>query len=226
MGQPLLVCARIEIIVFPPVLFARCRKWLALISSRNIISPRWMLYLLAAFGTESISIIFQEGCLSSRASVWKILEVGFNVLFQLCFFFSNCRFDTIYSINRVGFWNLKKKPRVFVRLEQDSLRVWTIENREGKRLAWINKRDCTFLWCNRLNVPFSVYTLPLIATYILLWRTKRTFITVIHRSWLRWQADFKETSRSKYPFQIERITHKINHSFFLRQTLITRYHYS
>lgn len=57
----------------------------------------------AAFGTESISIIFQEGCLSSRASVWKILEVGFNVLFQLCFFFSNCRFDTIYSINRVGF---------------------------------------------------------------------------------------------------------------------------
>lgn len=145
-------------------------------------------------------------------------------LLQLCFFFSDCRFDLFDQSCR--FLKFEEKSlKIFVRLEQDS-RVWTIENREGKRLAWINKRDCTFLWCSRLNVPFSVYTLPLIATYILLWRTKRTFITVIHRSWLRWQADFKETSRSKYPFQIERITHKINHSFFLRQTLITRYHYS
>lgn len=80
-----------------------------------------MLYLLAAFGIESISIIFQEGCLSSRASVWKILEVGFNVLLQLCFFFSDCRFDLFDQSRR--FLKFEEKSRVFVRLEQDSLRV-------------------------------------------------------------------------------------------------------
>lgn len=80
-----------------------------------------MLYLLAAFGTESISIIFQEGCLSSRASVWKILEVGFNVLLQFCFFFSDCRFDLFDQSRR--FLKFEEKSRVFVRLEQDSLRV-------------------------------------------------------------------------------------------------------